>query len=333
MKAARYLSCLALLLLAFHLLWSAAVVGLFRVLYDHRVISVVKMLNVGREWEDFTASFSGEVIKRAKKEQKPLAMFVGSSVTYGFPWQERIIFTRLISDELPNFKIANLSVIGVGMRAITDFVTCPLNENHRPNFIFVEIPLINSTASISPGVPVSARRCRDYSNHFPGYWELVIRKSFGIGWIPLLWDDENFEKTETNLNILPLPKDYFADSKKFSSIEDIYSSELRAFLLNISSMGEKVFVYVSPIFVPGISVAGADRSAVEYQIELTQKICLEFVNLTCLDSSIFSNRPELFYNLTHLNQRGHRALADWFKPYITPQGRSDVPQRPPSLTN
>ena len=333
MKAARYLSCLAVLLLTIHLLWSATVVGLFRLVYDHRVMSVVKMLNVGREWEDFTASFSGEIIKRARKEKKPLVMFVGSSVTYGFPWQERIIFTRLISDEMSDFKIANLSIIGVGMRAITDFATCAIGQKHRPEIIFFEIPLVNSTASISPGATVSARRCHDYSSRVPGYWELVVGRIFGIGWIPLLWDDENFEKAETNLNILPLPEGYFADSKKFSSIENVYSSELRAFLYNISGMGDKVFVYVSPIYVPGISVAGADRRAVEYQIELSQKICLEFVNLTCLDSSIFSQRPELFYNLTHLNHRGHRALADWFKPYITSQGRSDVPQRPPSFTN
>jgi hypothetical protein len=333
MKTARYLSCLALLLLIIHIMWSATVVGLFRVLYDHRVISVVKMLNVGREWEDFTASFSGEVIKQAKKGQKPLAMFVGSSVTYGFPWQERIIFTRLISGELSEFKIANLSIIGVGMRAITDFATCALSQKHRPDIIFFEIPLVNSTASISPGVPVSGRRCNDYSSHVPGYWPLVFRRFFGIGWISLLWDDENYEKKETDLKVVPLPEGYFANSERFSAIENTYSSELRAFLSNISSMGERVFVYVSPIYVPGISMAGADRSAVEYQIKLTQKICLEFVNLTCLDSSIFSQRPELFYNLTHLNHRGHRALADWFKPYITSQGRSDVPQRPPSLTN
>ncbi len=333
MTTFKFLSMLGVLVLSFHLAWSAVVVVALRTFYEHRIVNVRKIPNVDKKWENFSSAFVSEVIKVAATEQKPHVMFAGSSVTYGYPWQERIIYTKVVANDLPEWKVSNLSIIGVGMQSLTDFATCALSSENRPSILIVEIPLVNSTASISPGSVRVPRRCLPYDQGFPGYWSLVASKPYGLGWVSILWDEEAYEKPDADLVITPLPPTYFADKQHFQKIEDYYVSELRRFISSVSVMSGKVFVYVSPILATAISKAGGDRAAVEYQIELTNKICLEYKNVTCLDSSIFSDRPELFYNLTHLNHRGHRALAQWFEPYIVSQGGSVVPPRRPPLTN
>jgi hypothetical protein len=317
----RFLSVLSSLIFSLHFAWSAMVVGILEKYYDHRILNVRKTKNVDRQWEDLTSSFTAEAIEKSNSQRKPLAMFIGSSVTYGYPWQERITYTKLVADDLKNWKISNLSVIGIGMRAMTDFVTCGLKKSRKPHMLFVEIPLVNSTSSISPGAISDPRECAKYDDGVPGYWPLVLSRPYGIAWVSILWDEESYEKPDSNLVISPLPPTYFADRQRFKAIEGQFVSELRYFLSEVSAMGEQVFVYVSPIYTPAISIAGGDRAAVEYQVELTNRVCKEYKKLSCLDSSVFSQRPELFYNLTHLNHRGHRALANWFEPYIASQSR------------
>jgi hypothetical protein len=332
MAVFKFLSTLIGSLIAWHFLWSLVVAIIFCNVYDHRIFDMTKIPNVGREWESFTSSFFSHKMKSAISENKPSVMFIGSSVTFGYSWQEDVIYTKILSNQLPGWRVSNLSIIGVGMRAITDFATCAIGPANRPAVLFVEIPLVNSTASISADGSHAPRQCLNYSNGVPGYWTNVLTRPYGSAWIPILWDGHAYKKTEADFKISPLPTDYFLSEEKFSKVENKYLTELRRFLTSVSLMGEKVFVYISPILTSEIKKSGGDRAAVEYQILLTNKVCLEYKNVTCLDVSIFSDRSDLFYNLTHLNQRGHRALAEWFKPHIVSQGSSDVSQRPLSNT-
>jgi hypothetical protein len=333
MATVRFFSTILALLVAIHFAWSAIIVGMLRIFYEHRIINVRKIDNVGLNWENFTTAFVSEAIKNSTSEKIPLAMFVGSSVTYGFPWPESVIYTKLVARELPDWAVVNLSIPGVGMRAMTDFATCALTANRRPSVLIVEIPLVNSTSSVASEEKFAPRDCLKYGDNFPGYWPLVLFRRHGFNWISIFWDENAYKKPDVDLIISPLPPDYFANKQRFSDIEKYYIVELKRFLSAVSVMGDKVFVYVSPIYTIGIQKAGGDQAAVEYQIALTNKICLEYKNVTCLDSSIFNERPELFYNLTHLNHRGHRALAQWFEPYIASQRRFVIPQIPPPLTN
>lgn len=40
---------------------------------------------------------------------------------------------------------------------------------------------------------------------------------------------------------------------------------------------------------------------------------------------------DLFYNLTHLNQRGHGALGNWFEQQILQHGKRQPLEPPPSF--
>jgi hypothetical protein len=328
MRILKFISALVVVFLCFHILWSSVVVVAFRTIYSHRIFDITKISNVGEEWESFTSSFFGHMMRVAYGEKKPLVLFIGSSVTFGYSWQESVIYTKLVSESFPDWKVSNLSVIGVGMRAMTDFVTCAIRPGSRPSIIFVELPLVNSTASISAESSHAPRQCKNYVDGIPGYFYTIFARPHGMAWIPILWDGHAYEKTDANFKNSPLPPDYFLNEENFSKIKDKYLTEVRRFLLSVSLMGDKVFVYVSPILTSAISGAGGDQAAVEYQMKLTNEVCMEYKNITCLDSSVFSGRSELFYNLTHLNHRGHRVLAEWFKPYISQSGSVVPPPRP-----
>lgn len=299
-----------------HLLWSAIIVAFLNHYYNHRLINVRKVENIGMQREDMSSAFVSTVLADAKNERKPLALFIGSSVTYGYPWQERVIFSRLVADRLKDWKVANLSVIGEDMGRLTDFTTCSLTGTRKPTVLVVEIPLVNSIDGVKPGQVRKARQCADYSNGGIGYWQLVASRPYGSGWISLLWDEESYKKPDQDINIAPLPPTYFATSERFETLRPQYETELTEYLHTVSAMGGKVLVYVSPIYTPGIGVAGGDQSAVERQIQFTYDICKKNGKVICLDSSPFDTHREWFYNLTHLNQRGHRAMGEWFERQI-----------------
>jgi hypothetical protein len=312
MRTTKYLFAILLVMGGAHLAWSAAMVAALTIFFNHRVPNVTKVPNLGRHWEEITSSFVVESIADARRSNRPLALFLGSSVTYGYPWQEPVIFSRLFADKVPGFKVANLSIVAAGMRALTDFATCALDEKHRPDILLVEIPLVNSTTSVKSDFKYKPRECAQLSERISGYWPLVLRRPYGTGWVSMLWDEHAYDKPEKTLKIVKVPSDYFADRKTFESMESMFISELRLYLTTVSRMGSRVYVYVSPVYTPGIDESGGDRQAVEYQIALTNRVCREFAQVTCLDSTPFNSQRDLFYNLTHLNQQGHRALANWF---------------------
>jgi hypothetical protein len=310
MRCIRYFAVLALSLCAAHLAWSALMVGWINAYYDHRIFNLRHIEDKVRHWEDFTSAFVVEHLQQTR-DGKPTLMFLGSSVSYGFPWQEEVIFSRLFAQNRPQWHVSNLSVIGSNMRSLTDFATCALGPGHRPDMLVVEVPLVNSTFTIRADSQHKPRTCKPAKERISGYWPLVLERPQGTGWFSILWDEMAYWKPDQDISVAPLPPNYFADSREFSETEALFVAELRRYLTAVSEMGEKVYAFVSPIHTAVITEAGGDRQSVEYQIALTHRICREFDRVTCLDATFLNEKRELFYNLTHLNQRGHRALADW----------------------
>lgn len=179
----------------------------------------------------------------------------------------------MVAEKLSNFKVANLSVIGVGMDGLIDFITCPLTGQLKPNVVVVEIPLVDLLVGIKVSNGEKIRKCADYSSGGMSYWQLVALRPYGLGWVSLLWDKEAYDKRDEDIVITPLPPTYFASAEQFEAIHSQYEIELVEYLNSVSTMGEKVLVYVSPIYTPGIGMSGGDQSAVELQIQLTYDIC------------------------------------------------------------
>lgn len=248
--------------------------------------------------------------------EKPLVFFVGSSLTYGYPWQERVIFSRVVAARASSWRVANLSYIGANMRGLLEYATCSLGRSIKPNILVVEIPLVNSIASLDSDKSPTRHDCQVLADRPANYWELVLTRPYGLGWVSLLWDEESYEKPEESIQIVKLPSAYFASSEQFESVKAKFTSALEEFLSAVSGMGDKVVVYVSPIYTPGIGDSGGDAKAVEAQIDLAYKICKKNGKVICINPSAFGLHREMFYNLTHLNQSGHRVLGEWFESHV-----------------
>jgi hypothetical protein len=318
MHALRYLIVLIATVAAAHLAWSAGVVALLHGFYEHRIPNVRKFPNAGAEWEDFTSAFAIASAARSRAGGRPGVMFLGSSMTWGYPWQEPVIFSKLTARAAPDWTVSNLSVIGAGILTLGQISHCALGDKQRqPDVLVVEIPLVNAVSQVR-GHGNSPQPCHRSGSDVPGEWRLALMRPLGVGWLMLLWDEEAYDKPDEPLQVARVPDTYFADQRAFAPIEAAFADQLRAFLTRMSSRGGKVYVYVSPIYTPAIDEAGGDRRSVEHQIELAYRICQEVQGVVCLDTRPFGTQKDLFYNLTHLNQRGHRALADWFVRQIRP---------------
>jgi hypothetical protein len=46
-------------------------------------------------------------------------------------------------------------------------------------------------------------------------------------------------------------------------------------------------------------------------VDFVVATCRKIRGVICLDPSDFYDKPQYFYNMTHLSQKGHRAMADW----------------------
>jgi hypothetical protein len=317
-QALRYVLAVILAVALAHLSWSAGIVSLLHHFYGHRVANVVKTRDLGSEREDLASSFVAESRARARRSGRPLLMFLGSSVTYGYPWQEAVIFSTRVAQILPDRTVANLSVIGEGTRWLSYIAHCTIDSTRRPDVLVVEVPLVNSIGNLRIQPRFAPRPCAGAGPAAIGYWRLALARPFGVGWLALLWDEESYDKPDQDLQVTRVPPSYFADRQAFATLEPQFEDELRQYLRQMSTMGEKVYVYVSPIYTPAIAEAGGDRLAVQHQIDLANRVCQEVKGVICLDTRPFGTQKDLFYNLTHLNQRGHRALADWFVRQISP---------------
>lgn len=295
-----------------HLIWSAMVVGLLGHFYGHRIINIRKVKTVEKNWEEMSSAFFYEVVADAKKMNRQSVIFIGSSMTYGYPWQEPVIFTRIVAERLPDWRVANLSYIAADIRGLMDHVTCSMGGDTKPDVLVVEIPLVNSIGTLVPGGKKIRRTCSNAARERTGYWELVLTRPYGLGWLSLLWDEEAYIKKDADIQIVKLPSTYFASRDSFSAVKSQFADELREYVEAVSMMGHKVIVYVSPVYTPGIDESGADREAVEMQIEFAYNICRENDKVICIPPTLLGMKREMFYNLTHLNQRGHRALGEVF---------------------
>lgn len=312
--------------LAAHAVWSSLVAFGFKHLYDHRLPDITRIASRANDWEPFLHSFWQANARR--DPAKPAIAFVGSSMTYGYPWQEPVIFSRILSDRLSGWNAANLSYYSADIWGIREYLLCPVttSSDWKPDVLIVEIPLVNSIRQIQPGAVPRKRECSGEASRSAGYFQFVLMRPIGTGWIPLMWDVEAYHKADQEIQIAPVGPDYFASAAAFGNIEKEYLRDLRAFLDKISGLGRNVFVFISPIYLPGIAEAGGDRAAVEHQIQVTWEVCKSHASITCLPVSRFGLERNLFYNLTHFNQRGHRVFGEWMMQEIFPKQISNPHQ-------
>ena len=272
-----------------HIAWSSIMAAMMFWGYPHRIFDVRRWY----ETKDYEA-LVGAFLETRQAE----TVFAGSSFTFGYPWQEEVIFSRLFG------KGVNASVIGANLAGIDRLILCNLHR-HSVQMLILEIPVINSVGGAGFIGPCT-------SDRVSSYFSFAFLRPIGTGWFRFLWDNEAYPKPDEAIKISPVPKGYFLGDYDRRGFEE----SVVKVVSHAKSVAARVFVLPSPVYLPGVAQVGENAIAVRDQLETAVSACRRVSGVTCLDPSHFYENPRYFLNMTHLNQAGHRAMGEWLQSLI-----------------
>jgi hypothetical protein len=236
-------------------------------------------------------------------------------VTYGYPWAEPFVFSRIYTNERPDAAVINASILAADISGINDWIVCAARRNKiRFDALVIEIPVVNTTSHLVKSLTASRRpaivqACAEGPPD-PGYFTLAATRPRGIGWFSFLWNTEALETIESTVRLSPVPKDYFASARDFDEILANYAGRITTTLINAQQVADVVYAFPSPIYVGGLEEIGEDAPAIRHQLQSTVDACRAVPGARCLDTAAMWMKRSHYFNLTHLNQAGHRAMAD-----------------------
>jgi hypothetical protein len=308
------LAALALGAVAMHLLWSSVLAAIVDHFYRHRAPDISRVDGSYR-FELFGRFMAHE----RSRTQRPIVAFVGSSFTYGYPWQESVIFSRRATGLFPEAMVLNLSMLSADTSSLNDWVFCSAKASGIAfDVAVVEIPVVNEASQLAqyrrrglpppPMTPLARCGLEPRTANYAGYF---ARHPYGVGWLRPLWDPNAYEQPDRTLPSVVVPPHYFADSADFAGIEREYAARVRAMLSGARAQSRSVIAYPSPILLSEVAKAGQDVAALRRQLEVALEACRAVPDVVCVEPAFLYDRREDFLNLTHLNQRGHEEMAAW----------------------
>lgn len=307
----RFVCGVASAVLVAHLLTSVAVAGSLYAMHSHRIFDLRRFSN------DAVANFRlvGTFLNaRATGERHPIVVFAGSSVTFGFLWDERVTFAGLFAERHPSDTVLNASIIAADVSAMNDWIVCAARRNHISlDSVVIELPVVNSLSYLvnlqHAGIEPAALSSCDGGTDL-GYFGLAATTVRGAGWVRFLWDRSHTSTSERKISIGPVPKGYFASATDFAAVKRGFATQITTTLSNAQSVASAVYAFPSPVFVAGLSEIGEDADAVREQLRAALEACRSVPGVQCVDPSAMYTERSYYDNFTHLNVAGHRAMAD-----------------------
>lgn len=238
-------------------------------------------------------------------QQPAPVLVIGSSFSYGFPFPAENAFPAILASETRQ-RVVNASIIGAGLSGLYSMILCSIPDG-AIDALLVEIPLVNETSHIvhggksSPDCPPPARR---------SLLATVLHLPWGLGWLPLLDDENAFRREKPLTTIEKVADDFFATAAQF---DDAARTELRTRIEDAfrkaSRAARRPFLFVTPVYISGVAEGGADAETVQAQFEFALSVCREVAGPYCIDTSPLLTDRSSFSNLTHLNRRGGERIA------------------------
>ena len=300
-----------------HLLWSSGVALALQRSYPHRIVDLRRWPVPQRDspaQRELLARFLDVEVRRATR---PTVAFLGSSFTFGYPWQERVILSRRYSELRPDQTVLNASVTGGGLSLIHDWAICAARRQQLVlDAAVIEIPVVNTVASLlrdheGPDGIAPLASCSEPAVSGRGYLPFVLKQPLGLGWVRFLWDVEAYEKPDHPIIVIPVPAGYFVSRENFSRIKGAYQSQIIATLTQAKTVAKRVYAFPSPVYLPALDEIEEDSGAIRQQLSATLDTCRTVPGVECLDPEPFYSMKEAYHNITHFNQQGHEAMARW----------------------
>ena len=300
---------------AIHITWSSVMASVWASTYSHRIIDI-------RRWpEDVEVRRSTEMLSmylthKVVPSPAPTTVFFGSSVVFGYPWAEDVGFAARYAALRPSEHVFNASVIGADLAFIEDAILCgATNAGLQADTAIVELQVVLSVNSIARiafwhfGPPLPC----DETVGRVGYWPFVVRHPLGAGWLPFLWDDKASPKPDRGLAQAPVYAGYFISKGDWDHLEIApkFDAQIVKALERAKKVARRVVAFPSPVYLPGVQAAKYEAKTVHMQQTAALNACRTVPGVQCLDPEEFYTRKELYWNLTHFNQKGHQVFAEW----------------------
>lgn len=303
---ARMTALVVLLATCFHFVTGAAV-SAYASLYFTRRLPDVRMFGEGRQVPVLVSSLIGSAIPQNA------VVAAGSSFTFGYPYDERFAFAA-------ELNAVNLGVVGLGLAGIHDWLICAMiARGLRARALIIEIPLVNEMSWLPHQTPENAKLNSCPSTKTESLLLFALTHPIGTGWSALLFDRYRLTVPPSRVSIAKAPAGYFASASDLRKVEGILQENIKTLYVAARMVSDNVIMFVTPIYVDGLTQADADRAAVGEQFDRAQEFCRDAAGDNCLDLSLLIRNPDNFYNLTHFNGTGAKALAALIAPKISQQ--------------
>ena len=303
-----------------HIAWSSVMAWLWASRYSHRIIDV-------RRWpEEVDVARTTEMVSMylthtVASSPPPTTVFFGSSVAYGYPWQEEVGFAARYAALRPAEHVFNASVIGADLAFIDNAILCgATNAGLNVDTAIVELQVvlsINSVARTAFWKRAPPPPCDETIGRV-NHWSFVLRHPLGAGWLPFIWDDKASPKPDRGLEVAPVYAGYFISREDYDrlELEPTFHAQVAAVLNRAKTIARRVYAFPSPVYLPGVREARYDMESVRAQQAAALAACRTVAGVQCLDPEAFYTRRELYWNLTHFNQHGHQVFAEWLAEQI-----------------
>jgi len=301
-----------------HVATSVLAAAALRELYPHRIYDV-------RKWsDDAVASFRlvGSFLnENAVPQDRPVIVFAGSSVTFGYRFPEQVTFARLFADRHQDARVLNVSIIAADVSAVNDWIVCAARRNDvHVDTLVIELPVVNTLTYLVKGqqsghAPPPLSVC-ERSDRDPGYLRLALTAFRGTGWLGFFWTRTPLLGSDGPVQIERVPKGSFAGAPDFDTVRRPFAEQIATTLRNAAIVGRRVYAFPSPVFAAGLDQIGEDSAALRAQLNAALDACRSVASIGCIDPSALYDESRYFYNFTHLNHAGHRAMADLVSAHV-----------------
>ncbi len=188
MSARKIFSMTVMIVLSFvltHLGWSLFLTVLTKATYDHRAPNVRNLKNATKDWSPMLGAFIGSTANG----NDPTILFVGSSFTFGYSFDDGVVFSRYVQNKFHKMDVLNISVIGRKTSDYIDIFPCSIvGSKIDVDTIIVEVPVLNDSGVIREILGGNTLHTENVckTDDQSGLLKFFIHRPYGISWINLL---------------------------------------------------------------------------------------------------------------------------------------------------
>jgi hypothetical protein len=287
-----------------HVLYAAAAAAFTHATEEHRLINVRNFPTSAR-----TSLIEAFVESRRSKADIEVAV-VGTSFSWGYSWPEDVVYSSFLENrQKKHLSVLNLSIIGRGTFGQIETLERLGANGVRTGLLIIEINPSNLNNDLKWGrtAPEAAHARRSF-NFIDPYFNFFLFHPYGVNFIAMAYDQYNYRQPERALQIGQVPAGYFLMPADVGR----NSGRIESLLALVARSGARVSNRVAVFFSPQLFEIARDLGYDAHKVQLAQdmlfKLCLTQQAVECVDAGKFQGR-EFYSNISHLNQRGHRAFA------------------------